>query len=328
MVCVLQNFQYESANQQTGGQLVSLPTRAERESTENGRTLPSLTPTPTVASTPTPSPETSRNVPVILGYPFQNGTRIQLPQLPTNASTAAASAKVTVETVEGLRLETLDKWLADANSLTGKSLGEQAEWLRNKYGDAAVGFDSIMLDKPTTVREIAQMAYGHAKYETLLRMSNPTLPQGDTPVPSYKNIHFLQPLLALATPATSTTRTLMRITAGESKSQLYERVLTFAESAMQSSEYKADPTAWWKQRGGLVEFEQGLSNSTNRKWAMQFYKPDENESLETVAKIYYGSAKFVPLLMFFNYDKPSLFVDVRSKLPGETNLVVLYLSEM
>ena len=28
MVCVFQNFQYESANQQTGGQLVSLPTLA------------------------------------------------------------------------------------------------------------------------------------------------------------------------------------------------------------------------------------------------------------------------------------------------------------
>jgi hypothetical protein len=89
-----------------------------------------------------------------------------------------------VGTVERLRLETLEKWLSDVSSLLGKSLGEEAEWLRNKYGDATVGFDSIMLDKLTTVREIAEIAYGNTKYEPLVRMSNPKLPQGEDPVPS------------------------------------------------------------------------------------------------------------------------------------------------
>ncbi len=116
-----------------------------------------------------------------------------------DAPAEPVSRGVTVETVEALRVDILNNWLLDAESFRGKSVGEEAELLRKKYGDAAVGFDSLMLDRAATVSEIAKIAYGNSKYPQLLRMSNPNLPTDETPVPSYQNIYFLQPLLALAT---------------------------------------------------------------------------------------------------------------------------------
>jgi hypothetical protein len=65
----------------------------------------------------------------------------------------------------------------------------------------------------------------------------------------------------------------MRITAGEGKVQLYEELLGMAEPVMQSDEYRRDPAAWGKERGGVPEFERGLDQSTKRSWASKIYEP-------------------------------------------------------
>lgn len=337
IVCVLQPFQYETSSHQSSGGWVRLPTRAEREALNS---VPTPAPSAALSTAPSAAPTATpagagrpvvQSTPILLAYPAAPAPR----PMPTPAAAQPAESdsagrvhpRITVESVESLRRETLDKWLTEIGAVKGKKLGEQAEFLRAKYGDAAVGFDSFMLDKPSTVREMAEIAYGDEKYAPLLRVSNPQLPADDSPVPVYRTVYFLQPLLALAQPSTSTSRTLLRITAGEGKAQLYETVSNMAEQVMQSEEYKRDPAAWWKARGGVPEFERGLTQSTGRKWAFKFYKPEANESPETIAKIFYGSAKYTPVLAFFNYDKPETFANPKAPCPADTQLLIVFLAE-
>ena len=334
IVCVLQPFQYETSSQQTSGGWVRLPTRVEREALNSAPApVPSTTPTSTPAPTATPADAgraPAQNTPIMLAYPAPVPRPVPAPTTtrPAGEQTrGVAPPRITVDMVETLRRETLDKWLAEIDVVKGKKLGEQAQILRARYGDEAVGFDSFMLDKSSTVREMAEMAYGDAKYAPLLRASNPQLPGDDSPIPPFKTVYFLQPLLALAQPSTSASRTLLRVTAGESKEQLYETVSNMAEQVMQSPEYRRDPTAWWNTRGGVPEFERGLTKNTGRKWGEKFYKPEPNESAETVAKIFYGSAKYAPLLAFFNYDRPELFADTKAPFPADTQLLIVLLTE-
>ncbi len=328
IVCVLQPFVYESTSQTAGAEWVRLPTRSERSS-HSGSSEPASKeqPVPEPSEPPVQSSSPPAARPVSSDERATHQRPISVMPRP-GTEPPLRSTKITPATVEALRLEVLDRWLADAHSLKGKTLGEQAEFLRNKYGNEAVGFDSYMSDKPSTVRELASIVYGNTKYAPLILMSNPQLSNEQSEVPVYQNVFFLQPLLALANPSTSTTRTLMRITAGQSRTQLYDLMLEMAQQAMQSPDYRRDPGAWWNERGGLPAFERGLSANTQRKFAMKFYKPEENESPEIVAKILYGSPKYVPLLSFFNHDRPALFADPKKVFPPETQLVYLYLSEL
>lgn len=327
-ICMLRPFEFQTIEQQTGD-----PVKQHIPLYPPGREIQGnqpQQPTPPATEKVQEEPKQSKVQPDIpnkvlyVPWPVNApSTNSQSPMVPVTSATG----KLTVEGLEELRISILNKWLESVSEIEGKNLETQMNILNSKYGNAAAGYEALVMGNDSTLEQAAQEAYGDTKYLPLLLAFNPSLKNSNGRVPGLKSLNVIQPIHEVVQQWTSVRRKSIRINATDPKADIYERLLSQAEEYIERSEYRDNPSNWWERAGGIPAFERALNNRTGRKWQTKIYQPEEGETAKNIAKIYYGASKFYKLLAFFNPQMRDLLGEPDKPLPPNSMIYIVHLSE-
>lgn len=97
---------------------------------------------------------------------------------------------------------------------------------------------------------------------------------------------------------------------------------------MSLDEYRKDPADFWRRSGRSVfDFLDFYNKDNIRSASLQPYETEVGDTLELIARIKYGSAKYFKLIEFFNPDKAGILRESKKPIPAATKLFIFTLIE-
>lgn len=154
-----------------------------------------------------------------------------------------------------------------------------------------------------TVASLAEKAFGSDRFVPLLTAFNPMLPKEPTAA-----VRILTPVCAFRPPRgfggeRYPVATMKRILMNGSDDQgVYrESLLPLAKRALARDDYQENPAAFWKRSGqSPIAISSGLQGLTNRGWGWRRVTVEPGDTVDTIARVVYGSREFAPVIQFLN----------------------------